>query len=123
CCGGGRKEKKKGLPKWYTFVPLFVIGFLFLAFLRTIGDMTLEKTQLAFGILKFSTWENIYTYSSSFGTTYLLGMAMAGVGLSTNFKMFKGIGIKPFIIGFIAAITIGIISITLISIFGRFITL
>lgn len=94
-----------------------------MAFLRTIGDMTLEKTQLAFGILKFSTWENIYTYSSSFGTTYLLGMAMAGVGLSTNFKMFKGIGIKPFIIGFIAAITIGIISITLISIFGRFITL
>src|SRR5699024_6848871 len=31
----------KALPKWYTFIPLFVIGFLFLAFLRTIGDMTL----------------------------------------------------------------------------------
>src|SRR5699024_7280958 len=89
-------EEKKTLPKWYTFIPLFVIGFLLFAFIRTIGDVTLEHVGSAFGLFKSATWENIYSNVSSFGTTYLLGMAMAGVGLSTNFKMFKGIVIKPF---------------------------
>src|SRR5690625_1320633 len=111
----------KELPKWYTFIPLFVIGFLLLAFLRTIGDITMENTGAAFGLLQPTTWENFYTHSSSFGTTYLLGMAMAGVGLSTNFNMFKGIGIKPFYIGFIAAVSVGIVSVTLISLLGQFI--
>lgn len=118
----GTTEKKE-LPKWYTFIPLFVIGFLLLACLRTIGDATLESTGSAFGLFQSSTWEAIYNKSSSFGTTYLLGMAMAGVGLSTNFKMFKGIGIKPFYIGFIAAVSVGIVSVTLISLFGHLVVL
>src|SRR5690625_2721900 len=116
-------EVKRDLPKWYTFVPLFVIGFLLFAFLRTIGDLTLEHIGTAFGFLQQATWENMYTVSSSFGTTYLLGMAMAGVGLSTNFSMFKGIGIKPFYIGFIAAVSVGIVSFTLISIFGNYVVI
>src|SRR5690625_3493905 len=97
---------KTFLPKWYTFIPLFVIGFLILSFVRTIGDATLENAGTALGLFAQDTWESIYTNLSSFGTTYLLGMAMAGVGLSTNFKMFKGIGIKPFYIGFIAAVSV-----------------
>src|SRR5690625_386539 len=118
---GESSGTRKELPKWYTFIPLFVIGFLLLAFLRTIGDITMENTGAAFGLLQPTTWENFYTHSSSFGTTYLLGMAMAGVGLSTNFNMFKGIGIKPFYIGFIAAVSVGIVSVTLISLLGQFI--
>lgn len=113
----------KVLPKWYTFIPLFVIGFLILSLVRTIGDITLGNNGNAFGLFTQSTWENIYNYSSSFGTTYLLGMAMAGVGLSTNFKMFKGIGIKPFYIGFIAAVSVGIVSVTLISLFGHLVVI
>lgn len=113
----------KVLPKWYTFIPLFVIGFLILSLVRTVGDITLGNSGNAFGLFAQSTWENIYNYSSSFGTTYLLGMAMAGVGLSTNFKMFKGIGIKPFYIGFIAAVSVGIVSVTLISLFGHLVVI
>src|SRR5699024_12763235 len=75
----------------------------------------------AFGIFNPNTWQTIYEGVSSFGTTYLLGMAMAGVGLSTDFKMFKGIGIKPFYIGFIAAVSVGIVSVTLVSLFGHFV--
>lgn len=116
-------QEKKELPKWYTFVPLFVIGFLLFALLRTLGNITLENTQGAFGLFTQDTWEKIYSYSSSFGTTYLLGMAMAGVGLSTNFKMFKGIGIKPFYIGFIAAVSVGIVSVTLISLLGHLVVI
>ena len=115
--------KTKTLPKWYTFIPLFVIGFLLFSLIRTIGDITLSNSGQAFGIFNSNTWQTIYEGVSSFGTTYLLGMAMAGVGLSTDFKMFKGIGIKPFYIGFIAAVSVGIVSVTLVSLFGHFVVI
>jgi len=117
---GNREEKQ--LPKWYKFIPLFVIGFLLLSLVRTVGDVTMENTGFAFGFLQQSTWEGIYSNASSFGTAYLLGMAMAGVGLSTNFAAFKGIGIKPFYIGFTAAVSVGVVSIVLISVFGHLVT-
>ena len=109
------------MPKWYTFIPLFVIGFLCLSLIRTIGDATLDSTGAAFGMLNTSLWEMIYTKGSNFGTTYLLGMAMAGVGLSTDFRMLKGIGWKPFYIGLTAALTVGFVSALLISLFGGFV--
>ncbi|MGM8213755.1 YeiH family protein [Virgibacillus sp. W0430] len=118
---GTQLKSETKLPKWYTFIPLFVIGFLLFALLRTVGDMTLEQLGNAFGFLNRTTWESLYTLSSSFGTTYLLGMAMAGVGLSTDFSKFKGIGIKPFYIGFVAALSVGLISFTLIACFGHLI--
>lgn len=119
----GEQDEARAIPKWYTFIPLFVIGFLALAFMRTIGDVTVENTGSAFGIFAVHTWESIYSNFSGFGSTYMLGIAMAGVGLSTNFKMFKGLGLKPFYIGFIAAISIGVVSATLVAAFGHFIQL
>ncbi|MFD1413249.1 YeiH family protein [Oceanobacillus jeddahense] len=119
----GNKDMKNNdgeivLPKWYKFIPLFVLAFLLLSVVRTIGDATLGSANAAFGLFGRDTWESIYSNLSSFGTTYLLGMAMAGVGLSTNFKMFRGIGVKPFYIGFTAAVVVGVVSVILISLFG-----
>jgi len=114
-------DEKTELPKWYTFIPLFVIGFLLLSVVRTIGDATMESAGSAFGFLAPAAWEQVYAGLSSFGTTYLLGMAMAGVGLSTNFKMFKGLGLKPFYIGLTAAVSVGIISLVFVSLFGGFV--
>ena len=48
---------------------------------------------------------------------------MAGVGLSTDFSTFKGLGVKPFYIGLIAAVSVGIVSLTLISLFGHLIVI
>jgi len=111
------------LPKWYKFIPLFVVGFLLLALARTIGDMTVTNTGVAFGLFEQSTWEAFHHFWSSFGSTYMLGLAMAGVGLSTNFKMFKGLGLKPFYIGLIAALSVGVVSLTLISLFGHLVVI
>src|SRR5699024_2122345 len=69
-------DVKTNTPKWYTFIPLFVIGFLALSLVRTVGDATLLNNVKAFGLFDPDTWESIYTKASSFGTTYLLGMAM-----------------------------------------------
>lgn len=86
------ETEKIELPKWYSFIPLFVIGFLLLVFLRTIGDFTLIHTEAAFGFLEKDAWEKFHKNTGNFGMTYILGIAMAGVGLSTNFKTLKGIG-------------------------------
>lgn len=119
----GVEGAEREIPKWYKFIPLFVLGFLLLAFVRTIGDMTMTNSGLAFGFLNPVSWENFYNAGSSFGTTYLLGLAMAGVGLSTDFSQFKGLGVKPFYIGLIAAVSVGVISLTLISLFGHLIVI
>lgn len=111
------------IPKWYKFIPLFVIGFLLLALVRTIGDMNISSSGKAFGFLHPASWEQFYHFGSSFGTTYMLGLAMAGVGLSTDFSKFKGLGLKPFYIGLIAALSVGIVSLTLISLFGHLIVI
>ena len=44
-----------------------------------------------------------------------LSMAMAAIGLSTNIKDVKSMGYKPFIVGFIAMITVGFVSIITIQ--------
>ena len=47
-------------------------------------------------------------------------MAMAAIGLSTNLKDIKGMGYKPFVVGFIAMLTVGIISIITIESYLKF---
>lgn len=120
---GSDKAENQALPKWYKLIPLFVIGFLFLSLIRTVGDLTLNNSGAAFGVFQAANWENFYNFWSSLGTTYFLGTAMAGVGLSTDFKMFKGLGMKPLYIGFIGAVSVGIVSLLLISIFGDLIVI
>ena len=44
-------------------------------------------------------------------------MAMAAVGLSTNLKDLRSMGYKPFVVGFIAMITVGLVSIISIKLF------
>jgi uncharacterized integral membrane protein (TIGR00698 family) len=111
------------LPKWYKLFPVFILGFLFLSLMRTVGDATLSSAGAAFGMLSPSAWESFYSFWSSFGSTYMLGLAMAGVGLSTNLKIFKGLGIKPFYIGLIAALSVGAVSLLLITLFGDLISI
>lgn len=106
------------LPKWYKLFPLFILGFLLLSLLRTVGDATAASSGAAFGLLTPADWSSFYSFWSSFGSTYMLGLAMAGVGLSTNLKVFKGMGITPFYIGLIAAISVGTVSLLLIALFG-----
>ena len=52
----------------------------------------------------------------------LLVVALAGVGLSTDFRAFRGLGIKPFIVGLGAALVVGVISFLAISLMGSLVT-
>ena len=44
-------------------------------------------------------------------------MAMAAIGLSTNLKDIWNMGYKPFLVGFIAMLTVGIVCIISIEIY------
>ncbi|HSI66904.1 MAG TPA: putative sulfate exporter family transporter, partial [Planococcus sp. (in: firmicutes)] len=111
------------LPKWTKLFPLFIVGFLFLSLARTVGDATAVSTGSAFGLWNPASWQSFHQFWSSIGSTYMLGIAMAGVGLSTNFKAFKGMGIRPFYIGLIAALSVGAVSLLLISLFGHLVVI
>ena len=50
-------------------------------------------------------------------------VALAGVGLSTDFRAFKGLGVKPFVVGLGAALVVGVVSFVAISLLGSFVTL
>ena len=53
------------------------------------------------------------------GAKIFLSMAMAAVGLSTNLKDVRAMGFKPFIVGFIAMITVGLVSIVVMQSFTK----
>ena len=50
-----------------------------------------------------------------FSSKIFLTMAMAAIGLSTNFKDLKTMGYKPFVVGFVSLLTVGFVSLAAIN--------
>ena len=106
---GQRKERNYSI---LNIFPYFVLGFIGMIILRNIGDQ-IFATYNEDGWIK--TIEFIQISSKIF-----LTMAMAAIGLSTNLKDIRNMGYKPFIVGFVAMLTGGIISISTIEIYLKF---
>ncbi len=103
--------------KVLKLLPTFILGFLGLAALRSIGDAGLNAGSQAFGLWSESTWSAIITGIKS-GAEILLVVALAGVGLGTNFRSIKALGIKPFIVGLTASLSVGVVSYLAITLLG-----
>jgi len=54
--------------------------------------------------------------------TVLLTMAMAVVGISINLNELKSMGYKPFVVGLIAVVTVGLVSILSIEFYINFLS-
>jgi uncharacterized integral membrane protein (TIGR00698 family) len=107
-----------------SLVPGFVIGFLAMAVVRSLGDWTLTSNGAAFGMWSSAQWASITkSLGDYWASQILLGTAMAAVGLNTNFAVFKGVGLKPFVVGMAGALVVGVVGITMAVIFGRFVHL
>jgi uncharacterized membrane protein YadS len=90
-----------------------VLGFIGLIIFRNIGDLIfLNENSLIL-------WQSIISNIKE-SAKVLLSMAMAAVGLSTNLKDIKSMGYKPFVVGFIAMITVGMVSIFTMQLFSNF---
>lgn len=107
--------------QWYQHIPLFVIGFLALALIRSFGDFGVNEHGAAYGILSPEKWSLFHSNVSTIGSSYLLGISMAAIGLSTNLRVFKKMGLKPFVIGIVAALSIGLVSLIMVQLLGGFI--
>lgn len=107
-----------------SLVPGFVIGFLAMAVVRSLGDWMLTSNGAAFGVWSAAQWASITKQLGDYwASQILLGTAMAAVGLNTNFAVFKGVGLKPFAVGMAGALVVGVVGMTMAIIFGRFVHL
>jgi uncharacterized membrane protein YadS len=97
-------------PKWWTMIPLFVVGFACMSLIRTVGDMG----DLAFGFLPQEQWKEIVGVTKEIAEI-CLAIAMAAVGLGTSIKGLVSIGLKPLAMGLVAALLVGGVSATTIS--------
>jgi uncharacterized membrane protein YadS len=103
-------------------LPLFIVGFLALAAIRSIGDAGINAGGTAFGVWESSAWKEIHGTVKGWAEV-LMVVALAGVGLSTDLRSLKGLGAKPFMVGLIAALVVGIVSYVAISLLGSSIAL
>ena len=92
--------------------PYFVLGFIGMIILRNIGDQVF----ISENNISWSDTVDVIQFSSKI----FLTMAMAAIGLSTNLKDIKEMGYKPFIVGFISMLTVGIVCIITIESYLRF---
>ena len=108
---GKTKEKSYSI---LSIFPYFVLGFVGMIVFRNIGDQIF--------IANYNdNWNEIINIIK-FASKIFLTMAMAAIGLSTNLKDIRNMGYKPFIVGFIAMLTVGIVSILTIETYITFFT-
>ena len=104
-----RGKTKEGGYSILSIFPYFVLGFVGMIIFRNIGDQV-------FLININDNWIETINFIKSSSKVFLT-MAMAAIGLSTNLKDIRSMGYKPFLVGFIAMLTVGIVCILSIEIY------
>lgn len=110
-----RTDKEKSESSGFSirsFIPLFVIGYLIVAVIRTAGDSVFGETNAEW----IASWKWVKTAAK-----YVIAAAIAGVGLNTNLKNLTRLGYRPFVCGLCAAVAVGGVSYTLLQLFSRYI--
>ncbi len=97
-------------PSFLQAVPIFVLGFLACAVLRTLGDAGAEPFG---GLLSEAGWARCIAFGTS-ASTWCLTLAMAAVGLGTDLVRLRMLGLRPLLVGLMAALTVGVVSASLI---------
>jgi len=97
--------------------PYFVLGFIAMIIIRNVGDQLTQSQNY-----NLETWNEFILFAQSVAKISLT-MAMAAVGMSTNLSELKEMGYKPFVVGLIAALTVGLVSIASMQTFEKIISL
>ena len=114
-------EFKGNKPSILKLLPLFIIGFISMATLRSIGDVGINSAGSAFGLWPEVVWKEIIYIIKSWAEI-LLVVALAGVGLGTNIRSLKALGVRPFIVGLGASLSVGLVSYIAITLLGGMVT-
>ncbi len=111
-----RDGEKKQINYWSLF-PMFVLGFLGMALLRSLGwlpDMTFNKPTFFAGSTAPVSLAGVCDNFSK----YCIIISMAGVGLETKFAAMRQTGWKPFLASLIAVLVIASGILALIKLIG-----
>ena len=108
--GDASGSTRSARPKWHQVVPLFVLGFLTLAAVRSLGDLGPRP----FLLLDRARWEG-FLKGADVASGWCLATAMAGVGLGTGLAKLRVLGWRPLCVGFAAAALVGGVSFGLIA--------
>ena len=90
----GSEEFARKRKSFVKYLPLFVVGFLAVAVLRSIGDAGVKAGRGALGVWEGAAWAEIHGFIKHWAVNCLV-LALAGVGLSTDFGLLKGWGSSP----------------------------
>ncbi len=115
---GDSEQKATQRPKLNQMIPLFVFGFVAMALLRTLGDF--GDAPFA-GLLSDAQWKSSIAFITAL-SSWCLTMAMASVGLGTNLKRLRSLGLKPLAAGLAAALTVGGVAAGLIHLLASTLT-
>lgn len=96
--------------RWRQTIPLFVIAFVTITLIRTLGDTLADSASW----WPESTWLFIVDATSQTATTLLM-LAMAAIGMSTSLSTLRGMGMKPLVVGGMTAFGTGVIGLMIIK--------
>jgi uncharacterized integral membrane protein (TIGR00698 family) len=105
-----RPAGTSGKLKWSQTLPFFVIAFIALAGVRTVGDLN--------GLQDNAIWKSFLTCASQ-TSVYCLTLAMGAVGLGASLSQMRQLGWRPLCLGFAAALLVGGVSVLLLNLLGR----
>jgi uncharacterized membrane protein YadS len=106
-----RSGEESGVrQKWYRMVPLFVLGFVAMVLLRSLGDFGVQSLS----IFDRQAWNEVLG-QAEIVAKWCLALAMAGVGLGTSLAKLRGLGFKPISVGFAAAVLVGAVSVLVVK--------
>jgi uncharacterized membrane protein YadS len=76
---------------------------------RSLGDAMLAHGR-ALGLWDGAGWKAVtHALGETWGSGYLLGTALAAVGLGTHARVFRGVGVRPFAVGLAGALAVGLV--------------
>jgi uncharacterized integral membrane protein (TIGR00698 family) len=87
-----------GLQTFTKYVPPFLVAFLGVSALRSVGDYMIPDME---------AYQLVMNFAGNELSKNALGIAMAGVGLSTSASSLRGVGWKPFAVGAAGAMVVG----------------
>ena len=102
------REKTNNKSSIVKFFPFFVLGFVSLSLARTMGDIFMTNTNY------YAYWENL-VMMIKIASKYMILISMIALGLQIKISSFKKIGLKPLLVGFVAAISVGVSSLVYLS--------
>jgi uncharacterized membrane protein YadS len=111
-------HEKKNINYLHLF-PMFVLGFLAMALLRTMGWIPDTTLHLHNAVL-FGSGDKAVALAKVFEeiAKYCIIISMAGVGLETKFAAMRQTGAKPFLASLLAAVLIAILTLGAIKVLG-----